>query len=236
MSSFQLLSLDLDDTLWDSEPVLRRAVEAQYAWLRRHCPRVTAHYSSAQLEELRELFLERSPHLQHDFSASRREFFAELFVAFDYDPALAATLLTQFIAVRSRVTLLDDVRDTLPALQRDYRLAAVTNGNADLAQAGLRHFFAHVVSPAESGAAKPDPRMFQHLFAAAGIAPAHVVHVGDQPYYDIEAAHRAGIACVWINRGGTVWPDGIRPADVEIRLFTELPAALDAIRRRRFAS
>lgn len=235
MSSIRLISLDLDDTLWDSEPVLRRAVAAQYAWLRQHCPRVTACYTSGELERMRDAFLERSPRLQHDFSAIRLHFFAELLPEFNYEPALAGELLAHFIAIRSQVTLLDDVRDMLPRLRCEYTLAAVTNGNTDLVQAGLRHYFEHVVSPAETGAAKPDTRMFEHLLANAGLEPANVVHVGDQPYYDIEAAHRAGIACVWINRAGDEWPAEYRPAHAEIRLFTELPAAIDAIRRRRVA-
>ena len=41
--SIECITFDLDDTLWDVEPVILRAEELFYQWLSQHCPRITQH-------------------------------------------------------------------------------------------------------------------------------------------------------------------------------------------------
>ena len=51
---------------------------------------------------------------------------------------------------------------------------------------------------------KPDPDILQAALQKAGVQPAAALMVGDTPY-DVEAAARAGIACVAVRCGG--WGD-----------------------------
>ena len=41
----RLISLDLDDTLWACPPVIRRAEQRVFDWLRRNYPLITARHS-----------------------------------------------------------------------------------------------------------------------------------------------------------------------------------------------
>jgi putative hydrolase of the HAD superfamily len=111
-------------------------------------------------------------------------------------------------------------------LSRDHTLVALTNGNADLTVAGVAPYFALCISPAESGVQKPDARMFSFALAAAGASAECAVHVGDQPLYDIEGAHRARLKSVWLNRSGAAWPAEYVPAHAEVARLTEIRAAL----------
>lgn len=62
-----------------------------------------------------------------------------------------------------------------------------------LEQAGLRPFFAAVVSSAETGREKPDPAVFLEALARLGIAPERALHIGDVEA-DRLGAEAAGLA------------------------------------------
>jgi putative hydrolase of the HAD superfamily len=101
--------------------------------------------------------------------------------------------------------------DAAPALTqlRDLGLGLVVVSNWDcslpdvLDRVGLLTLVDHVVTSAEVGAAKPDPRVFKAALAAARCGAAEAVHVGDSPVADVEGARAAGIRACLLARGGT---------------------------------
>ena len=58
-----------------------------------------------------------------------------------------------------------------------------------------------MVTSAEVGAAKPDPRPFLQGLALAGAAPEEAVHVGDSPENDVAGARAAGVRPLLVARG-----------------------------------
>jgi putative hydrolase of the HAD superfamily len=225
----ELVTLDLDDTLWDAGPVLARAEAVQYAWLTDHAPRIAARYSVLELQAYRRALAQAEPALRHDFTALRLAALSQLLADADYDPGLAPAGIATFLRARSEVELFPEVAEVLRGLARDYRLVALTNGNTDLAHAGVAQYFEFCLAPADTGTSKPDPRMFEAAQTRAKVTAAAMVHVGDEPYYDIEGAHRAKVSSVWVNREGRAWPESYRPAQVEIRDLRGLRAALHRI-------
>ena len=166
------------------------------------------------------------PSLAHDFTQLRLAALRELCARYDYPVALAETGIEAFLEARSTVELFSEVDAVLRELGARFRLAALTNGNTDLARAGVAGYFEFALSPAETGVSKPDPRMFEAMLARADVPAGAVVHVGDEPYYDIEGAHRANVRSVWVNRNAREWPTEYRRAHAEITTLEELPAVL----------
>ena len=222
----KLISFDLDDTLWDAGPVLARAEEVQYAWIARHLPMAAAAHTVEDLQHRRRQLAREQPGLAHDFTQLRLAALRELCVRYDYPVRLAETGIEAFLEARSTVDLFAEVDAVLRELGTRYRLVALTNGNTDLGRAGVAGYFEFALSPAETGVSKPDPRMFEAMLAQAGVEADAVVHVGDEPYYDIEGAHRANVRSVWINRNARDWPMEYRRAHAEITTLSELPAVL----------
>lgn len=76
-------------------------------------------------------------------------------------------------------------------------LACVSNWDVSLAghleRAGLAGYFTEIVSSAEAGAAKPDPRVFLVALERLGVAPDRALHIGDGDG-DCEGAKAAGLA------------------------------------------
>jgi HAD superfamily hydrolase (TIGR01509 family) len=72
----------------------------------------------------------------------------------------------------------------------DHRLPAV------LEALGLAPLLDVVVLPADAGAAKPDPRIFQLALARLGVAAAEALYVGDDAEDDVAGATAAGLRAV----------------------------------------
>lgn len=119
--------------------------------------------------------------------------------------------------------------DALPALGalRERGVTAVIASNWDcslpdwLAATGIIELVDGVVTSAEVGAAKPEPRVFERALALVGASPAEALHAGDKVDNDVEGAAALGMRAVLVQR------EGDPPAGVEaIRSLAELPALL----------
>jgi len=79
---------------------------------------------------------------------------------------------------------LDGAEAALVKLRRaGLELACVTNWDIGIGEqldrAGLSRYLSAVVSSAEVGAEKPDPRVFAEAVARLGVSPARALHIGD---------------------------------------------------------
>ncbi len=225
--SIQVITFDLDDTLWDIWSVVERAEIGLHQWLWHHYPRIPAHFSPLELRQLTAEVAAMHPHLIHDRSALRREALHLAAQRVGYLDFAVEAAFAIFFNARNDVVCYDDVHPTLHDLRTHYRIGALTNGNADLVQIGLDHLFDFAIYSAEIGASKPDPAIFAATCQRAGVAPAQIVHVGDDPDHDVQGAAQAGFKTVWINRKRRPWPAAFR-FDAEIHRLTELPPVLAA--------
>jgi putative hydrolase of the HAD superfamily len=92
-------------------------------------------------------------------------------------------------------------------------LAVVANWDISLRDVlrrlGLAPAFATIVTAAEVGAAKPDPRPFHVALERLGVAPERALHVGDSAEADVAGAHAAGMAGLLLDRTGAT-PGAVR--------------------------
>jgi putative hydrolase of the HAD superfamily len=59
--------------------------------------------------------------------------------------------------------------------------------------------------------AKPDGRIFAAAARRLGLAPAQVLHVGDDAALDVLGALGAGMQAVWVNRERQTWQHEAQP-------------------------
>ena len=116
MSDIQLLSFDLDDTLWPCYPTIYSAENKLYEFLQNHAPKITQRLSIDQLRESRMLFLEQRPDLKHDLTALRLESLKALAIEFEIDDAWVSDAFKVYYDARQKVTLYDDVAVALDQL------------------------------------------------------------------------------------------------------------------------
>ena len=234
-SRLRAVSLDLDDTLWETVPVLARAEQRLLAWLERHYPRLAAAYDLAGARAQRVALAREHPEFAHDMTWLRTESLRRAAVAAGYPEACAREAFEVFHAARNDIDPYQDVRPALARLCARVPVYALSNGNACVKRVGLGDFFAGAVAPQHAGAAKPDERIFRHLLQLAGCAPHEVLHVGDDPRTDVGGARAAGLASAWMNRSGASWPAELPRADHEVRDMAELVALVEGLLARRSA-
>ena len=115
LSDVRAIAFDLDNTLWDVEPVLARAEARLHACLTAHAPRLAARLSSHDMRLAREALALREPHNAHDVTYLRRTALAAHAREHGYEEALAEEAFAVFLAARNEVAVFPDV---LPALAR----------------------------------------------------------------------------------------------------------------------
>ncbi len=195
------LTLDLDDTLWDFDAAVRGAETALYRWLLQHAPLTAAVLAEpASLRHFRQRMAMNHPELTDRPALLRKASIHEVLRLAGEDPALSEQGYAVFYAARQRVTLFEDALPALEWMSHRYPIVALSNGNADLETIGIRHFFREALFSADLGIAKPDPRMFEIAADALKIAPAQILHIGDDWQLDVQGALSAGFRAAWLVR------------------------------------
>jgi putative hydrolase of the HAD superfamily len=123
--------------------------------------------------------------------------------------------------------LFPDSVAVLDLLAADYRQAVLSNSsihNQDrkLRVLGVRDHFEAVLCAAELGVSKPDAAAFHAACETLALNPREVAYVGNEPDIDAGGAEAAGLAGVWLDRGGL----GGRPELVRITDLGQLPGLL----------
>lgn len=222
----EMITLDLDDTLWPCFPTLHAAEQALFDWLRERAPALAEDHDVASLRAHRIAVAQRHPEVAHDLTEVRRRSLRLLASEYRLAPDMPEQATEVFRRARNRVDPYEDVVDALKVLRRRYVLAAVSNGNAQVEQTPLAGCFDFSFMAEQVGAAKPDPALFNAAAQASGVPLRHALHVGDDPLRDIEAARRAGMLAAWVNREGADWPGDLPAADLVIGDLRQLVAVL----------
>jgi|TARA_B110000438_G_scaffold258793_1_gene267721 putative hydrolase of the HAD superfamily len=222
LQNIEAITIDLDDTLWDIDPVIERAERILWRWLASNYPRISSIYDQNKILNLRLEIVKDHPDKEFDYRFMRKLILRKIFRDADYEEDLAEGAFAIFDSERNNVTLYDGAIYTLQSLSKKYTLIAVTNGNANLEKIGLRHLFDDVVTAVDVGYAKPDARIFNEAIRKAGTQADKIIHVGDNPEADIIGAANVGLKTVWMNSKSVSWPnDDIQP-DLTINRITEL--------------
>jgi putative hydrolase of the HAD superfamily len=100
--------------------------------------------------------------------------------------------------------LYPEVPDVLKQLQPRFQLAVISNFDGRLRfilqHLGISKFFTHVFISSEIGADKPDSEIFRRALKLINLKPNEVLHVGDDPERDWEAASTAGLLIFRLDR------------------------------------
>lgn len=227
--SIELITFDLDDTLWDTAPVIQNAELVLRDWLAAHAPKIGP-FPPQELFTIRQRLIEREPGLKHRISELRRRVLFHGLHEAGYGEAEARDLAERsfevFLHARHQVDFFPEVHPTLELLARRYRLGAVTNGNADVRRLGVADYFSFALCAEDLGIGKPDPRPFEEALRRAGTDASKAVHVGDHPSDDIAGAIQAGLRAIWYNPKRSPWEGGATP-HAQITSLAELPALLE---------
>ena len=223
-----VIGFDLDDTLWEVGPIIIRAEAKLNKWLVDAAPALQ--FDVINMRELRHDILVRSPELAKQITELRRQIILTALTKSKVADAefIANQAIEIFLAARNEIDFFDGALDVLSSLATDYRLGALSNGNADIHRIGLSHLFDFAFSAEDVGKPKPDPALFIKALEHTGVDPHKMVYVGDDPALDVDAANLVGLKTVWLDHGKK--PAGESKPDITIYNIKELPEAIKALK------
>ncbi|NWA63672.1 5-amino-6-(5-phospho-D-ribitylamino)uracil phosphatase YigB [Pantoea sp. B9002] len=202
LGPIKAITFDLDDTLYDNHPVIRKTTAESHAALQAYHPALRE-FTPADYQALRNELLTREPEIYHDVSEWRRRSveLALLNVGLSKAEATAGAsdVMSVFHQWRSEVTMPEETHQTLTWLGERVPLVAITNGNACPEKLGIHHHFQFALRAGPHGRAKPWQDMYHLAAERLNIAPQHILHVGDDLTTDIAGSLRAGMQACWIN-------------------------------------
>jgi len=222
LNDIKVLSFDLDDTLWDCAPVITKAEEALFAWMQEHTPMAINQWVDGALMQRRAEVISRYPEFACDMSLLRHKMIELTLVDAGYPSSLTDDAYDVFYRARSEVTLYEGTESVLNALKARYKLAVITNGNADLDLIGLTDKFAHIQRASIDNAPKPQPQMFEACLRDFGIGPHQLAHIGDNVETDVGGAQAIGARTVWYRHPHQQWPAEQRKPDADVTSLFEL--------------
>lgn len=213
--SLRLITLDLDDTLWPTAPVVRAANQAladatgatpeelqDRLTLARRQLTPTPSYSEARVLAIESWLCENAG------STPGRRDEAEAFFE----------LWLQARHASAEQLLFDGAVDAVAQARQQHpeaAIVAVTNGRGDpLAMPSLKNLFDFTISAEHDGIypeRKPAPAPFLAALRKAGVqaTPAMWAHVGDDIVNDVQAAKRLGAWSVWLDATGDDSEEGL---------------------------
>jgi putative hydrolase of the HAD superfamily len=124
---------------------------------------------------------------------------------------MAADDLVTALLASLRFCAYPDAPDALRrARAAGWRIVVVSNWDVSLTEVlervGLAPLLDGVVTSAAVGKGKPDPGIFSHALAIAGVSADEALHVGDTIAEDVRGAQAGGIRVVLVNRHGAEPP------------------------------
>ncbi len=100
--------------------------------------------------------------------------------------------------------LYPEVPGVLKKLRPRFQLAVISNFDGRLRfilqLLGISKYFTHTFISSELGADKPDPKIFRRALKVINLKPEEVLHVGDDPERDWQAATAAGLSVFRLDR------------------------------------
>lgn len=222
----RLITFDLDHTLWNPDEALQRAEAESYQFLCEQFPAFAHIFSAEDFFVMRVQAREHYPELHYRVSELRRVTTRDALLQAGATAQQADELSKQafdiFWSQRQQVAIFDETPALLHALKQHFTLGAISNGNASLRAIGLDHFFAFHFSADDFPQGKPAPDMFLAALQHKNLAPQQVLHIGDHPVDDMQAAQAVGMKTLWVNLDKKPWSETLSAPDFTVTALQQI--------------
>ena len=221
------ITFDLDDTLWEIEPVIIKAEIKFYEWFEANYPQAAEKFNIEKLRKLMKQTVIENPEIKHDLTAVRIKAYESIKNLFNFSDTMPMDAYKYFMRYRNKVTLFHKAEYILSALKKSYIIGTITNGNASLEEIGIKKYFDFEIKASEVGYMKPDKKIFLAAITESKCNPSEIVHVGDSYEKDILGAISSNMNYIWLNSKNET-NHNLGNKNI-IKSLSELPTALQQI-------
>ncbi|PJC84975.1 2-haloalkanoic acid dehalogenase [Vibrio sp. HA2012] len=202
LSPIHAITFDLDDTLYDNRPVIKRLEKEMLIWLHSHHP-LSAALSADKWHQIKQNIADTTPEIRHDVTLWRTQQIKQGLIQLGYSELKARqaseTAIQHVLWLRNQIDVPKDTHRVMAELARHFPLVAITNGNVNPHKIGLGDYFQLILQAGPDGRSKPFSDMFSQAADFLSLSPRQILHVGDHLRTDVTGALQAGFQACWIN-------------------------------------
>ena len=114
------ITFDLDDTLWEIEPVIKSAEINFHRWLKENYSEAADQFSIESLRKLMKQTALENPKIKHNLTQVRLKAYTHIKNIHNFPDDMPLKAFNYFMEYRNNVTLFNDVENTLEELKKKY--------------------------------------------------------------------------------------------------------------------
>jgi FMN hydrolase / 5-amino-6-(5-phospho-D-ribitylamino)uracil phosphatase len=208
-NKIKVIGFDLDNTLWDTDSTIRQANHVMFEFLsglNSHlADQLTPRCIIKKMQSLQRL----APYT-HAITRCREAALHELLLLYFSENEARVhtnTAMKVFLRERNKVNIRPGALACIDELATHYSIASITNGNANLHDIGIAHYFDYSISAEDINSSKPDPELFQTTLNFFSCHASEMIYIGDSIADDIQSTQKLGISSIWFNYQKRITPD-----------------------------
>ena len=190
--NIKLVSFDLDDALYDNQPVIAQAEKLSKAYLQSQFELQCRDFDYDNFLRIRRRLLAQDNPAFENMSYFRQQALMEYCHLLENKEKIAQQAFQLFINARSQAEIPQAIHNMVQSVAANFLVVSVTNGNCDPNQLSVGSYFLKNYSPLAGYRAKPHPQMLLTTINDFNLTPQQVLHVGDSIDKDGLASQQAG--------------------------------------------
>lgn len=190
--NIKLVSFDLDDALYDNQPVIARAEKLSKAYLRSQFEQQSHDFNYDDFLCIRRRLLAQNNPAFENMSYFRQQALMEYCHRLENKEKIAQQAFQLFINARSQAEIPQVIQKMIQSIAEKFLVVSISNGNCDPNQLSIGSHFLKNYSPLAGYRAKPHPQMLLTAINDFNLTPQQVLHVGDSIDKDGLASQQAG--------------------------------------------
>lgn len=192
ISKIKVISFDLDNTLYDNTPVIKKAEKASQEYLTAEFKKQNRVYDVNVFREVRRKLFESNDIAFDNLTHLRQECLRQVCTELKNSDSIIQHASDIFINLRQQASIPDKIVSMITKLSVHYTLVSITNGNCDAKNLSIGQYFQKSYSPQQGLRAKPHAEMYQKTINDFQIDTEQLLHVGDEEQSDGIGALNAG--------------------------------------------
>jgi len=236
----KVILFDLDNTLYDYEPVHQKALKAVYSSAKKEI--------GITFKKFNDLFKISKSEIHRELAGTASSHNRVLY----FQRLIEKTLETLEPRITLRfydiywntflknMGLKKGVLQTLKKLNKEFKIIIVSDLTAyiqlkKISKLGLTPYVDFLVTSEEAGIEKPHPSIFLLALNKVDMLPAHAVMIGDNPKKDIEGANAVGIDTILITSRSKEYkniPEDYKKPNYIIKEIPEILTILNKIKKQ----
>lgn len=192
-NQYQILSFDLDNALYDNQPVISRAEEESRLYLEQAFDQESKTFEFEKFLSIRHRLMESKIKAYENLSRMRLVALAEFCDELANKEEVVQQAFDIFIHYRSKVKILPEISELLSELSQQFTLVTASNGNCDISRSPIGKYFDSFWSATMDIRAKPHPEILQRILSHYKVPKESLMHIGDSEEKDGGSADNAGV-------------------------------------------